>query len=694
VIAALAIPASRAHAQGDTATVSVPSRWHLYAGFGMGGAGGTYGTFLEEPLNFELRIAKSTLDGRWRYGGGLQFGSMNMKPPYDDQEEWAHLETFASATRVFSAWRDLRPYLQGRAGIVRIHPRSELFWFDTPNDLEPGESPTHAANGFGLTVQGGFEWNLRPDFALDVAGFYEYYNTSAYSLIPPLTGPVTPAISSEDAADSGQEWGVRAGLAWQPFAATPRERPRPAIGDTTPLPPPDAWRDAWGVRRSLGWATAEMLAINFGASMFNEYVRNANFNQISPRSFWSNLETGFTYDDNKFKTNQLIHPFNGSTYYSAARSNGLDFWASSVMAITGAFVWECCGETHPMSFNDMISTGIGGIARGELARRVSSLILDNRKTGGGRVGTEAGAFAFDPIRGFNRLVTGDAIDVKGNPSDPYDWRPPYQLNLRSGFRMIGEGESISDSTNTYGVVEASLVYGDPFDPERNRPFDRFDAAMQVNIGDKTRVGRLVIRGDIVSASLAKDHSLAFQQDFDYIDNEAYEYGGQSLGGALISRFPMNENYRLVTRAQVFGILLGAVNSNLSFLADVANQERVREYDFGPGVGAGAELHLLRKARPFVSARYRYSYIDVSNGSVYNNDLKDQSLNSSHDIHQSQLRLDIPVSPRVSAGIDGLVFFRKSRYDVTGSGWSVPPGRRTVTQRNPEIRAFVGYVWGL
>jgi len=32
-----------------------------------------------------------------------------------------------------------------------------------------------------------------------------------------------------------------------------------------------------------------MLGINFGASMFNEYVRDANFNQISPRSFWANL---------------------------------------------------------------------------------------------------------------------------------------------------------------------------------------------------------------------------------------------------------------------------------------------------------------------------------------------------------------------------------------------------------------------
>jgi hypothetical protein len=347
-----------------------------------------------------------------------------------------------------------------------------------------------------------------------------------------------------------------------------------------------------------------------------------------------------------------------------------------------------------MSYNDMISTGFGGIARGEIAHRISSLILDNRKRGLGRFGQETAALLFDPMRGFNRAVSGDWSEVKGNPVNPYDWRPTFQLFLRAGGRAIGEGESISENTTTYGFFEAALSYGDAWDPEHRRPYDRFDALTQSNFGEKTRVGRLLIRGDVWSKLVSKNHSFAIQQDFDYIDNEAYEYGGQSFGPSLLSRFELSQKYTLVTRAQAFFILLGAVNSNLSFLADVAEQERIREYDYGPGAGASAELYLQRKNFPVLVARYRGSYIDVSNGSIYNNDTADIGLNSTHGIQQVQLKLEIPVAKGLSIGADGSMFFRRSHYDFEGSG--VPPeigtGRRTITQRNPEARVFLAWTY--
>ena len=678
-------------------------QWHFYGGLGFGAADGKYGDVLQKPLQWEVRIENQSPSGAWRWGLGLQFGSMdpaddpNIPPETEelwlDDEEWARLETSFSLTRVFRPKSTFRPYLQGRVGIERIHPRSELFWEDPPpEDLEPGDSPTKATNGIGITIQPGFEWSLSRKLSLDAAFFYTYYNTGSYDMSP---------IGLPD-VDSGFEWGGRLGLHWRPFVDFPPAQPRtpwptnPATGKLLPLPPEDADRDAWGVPRSWGWATAEMLGINFGASMFNEYVRDANFNQISPRSFWDNFKEGFTYDDNEFKTNQLIHPFNGATYYNSARANGIGFWGSSVMSLAGAFVWECCGETHPMSFNDMISTGIGGIARGEVSYRVSSLILDNTKRGKGRWGREIPALLVDPIRGFNRLVSGDATEVKGNPVDRWDWRPDYQFALRTGARVMGEGESISENANTYGFLEFALNYGDPWEGERHKPYDRFDGTAQMNFGDKTRMGRLLIRGDIFTKPLGEGrrHSLALQQDFDYIDNEAYEYGGQSLGPALLSQFRPSSTLRLFTRLQAYAILLGAVNSDYSQLADVANQERIREYDYGPGLGGAVEIYLQRKNLPLLTARYRYSYLDVSNGSIYNGETSSGAkigLDSDHDVHQLNVKLEIPIRRSLTIGADASMFFRRSRYNITEDTPEFGEARRqTITQRNPEARLFLAW----
>ena len=138
-----------------------------------------------------------------------------------------------------------------------------------------------------------------------------------------------------------------------------------------------------------------------------------------------------------------------------------------------------------------------------------------------------------------------------------------------------------------------------------------------------------------------------------------------------------------------------MNSDYSVLADVANQERIREYDYGPGLGGSVEVFLQRRHRAIASARYRYSHIVVSNGSIYNGEVAGArlGLDADHDIHQVQLKLDVPITRSLSVGADGSVFLRRSRYDVTESDFTgLPPGRQTVTQRNPEIRAYVAWTY--
>jgi hypothetical protein len=409
--------------------------------------------------------------------------------------------------------------------------------------------------------------------------------------------------------------GARFGFRWHPDDGWPPGPPGPGA--------PDRARDAWGVSRNLGWGIGETLGINLVASGLNEYVRNANFNQISPRSWWANLDHGFTYDDNEFKTNQYLHPWNGANYFNAGRANGFGYWASSLFALGGAFFWECCGETHPMSYNDLISTGVGGMAVGEEMYRVSSQLLDNRATGKGRFLREAGSFIVDPVRGFNRVLSGRVSAAHDNPSEPLDWRGPQaRFFVMTGARIIGEGESITENTKSYGLIGINHSFGSVFDNSRRKPFDSLAADYVFSPGDKQFRTVLRNRGDLFSKPFggtteAPTYALAVVQHFDYHNNQAYEFGQQAFGPSLFARYRLSDSMGLGLRWDGWFSMLAAVNADYSFLADVANRERYREYDYGPGAGTGIEATLSRGPNRLLTLFYRFQWITVSNGSVFN-----------------------------------------------------------------------------
>jgi hypothetical protein len=636
-------------------------RWGFKGLFTLGDVGSDYGNGLEKYLSGDFEFYRTSPGGSWRFGGGVGFGSFAMKPPYQDEEEFALLRTYFSGTRVFRVDRAIRPYLELQVGAERTHPRSFLFaQRPLPENLEPGDSPTFAKNGWGAAVVPGVEMSLGGSgLSLDASLQFNFFNTHEYDLSPIGQPP----------ASNGTTYGGRIGLAWVPNG-----------GDGGPGP-----QDPWGVHRSYGWATGEMLAINLVASRVNEYKRAANFNQISPRSWWQNIKDGFDYDDNEFRTNQFIHPINGSMYYNSARANGHEFWVSSAYAIGGAFLWECCGETHPMSFNDMVSTSLGGIAIGEMMYRMSSKILDNTAQGKGRFWREAAAFLVDPMRGFNRQVSGHARADHQNPLDPMDWRPPGGGSfLALGVRTIGRGESISENTKTTGYFEFTHAYGNAFDNERNKPFDSFDLVLQFNFGDKVPLGQAQVVGTLYKKPLGGDahpsHVFEIAQHYDYMNNTDYEFGGQSFGPSLLSRFDLSNRWTLRTRVDATAMVLGAINSEYAKIAEVGDRERLREYDYGPGLGAAAKATLSRGGRPLLQVGYRFQWINVSNGSVYNNDRLGISTDAHHYIQLAGARLTLPIRGDFGVGVDGTVFFRKSRYSI--------PLFHDIDQRNPQVRVYL------
>jgi len=646
-------------------------RWGFSASLGWGGMAGNFGKLLRYPVSGDFNAFRDK--GQWRYGVGLDFSSMNMEKPWDQELEWGYQRTYLFASRVFRTDRAVQPYLQARVGLARLHPRSELFAFEPPPE-NPGDSPTKPSNGWTFGLVPGVEVRLTKSIALALSWYIDWFNVSEYDLSP----------AGVPNASAGTTWQGRIGVRWHPDDGWPSG---PAQEGQ-----PDRPRDAWGHSKNWGWAIGEALAINLGASGLNEYTRNANFNQISPRSWWANLKHGFTWDDNEFKTNQLIHPFNGSAYYNSGRANGLGFWESSLVALGGAFFWECCGETHPMSFNDMMSTGVGGIAFGEAVYRLSGQLLDNRATGRGRRWKEIGGFLIDPVRGFNRALSGRWGRNHPNPENPLDWRPDDRgFFLYLGARVVGEGDSITENTKTYGILAFDHSFGSVFDNERRKPFDSFNATAQFSFGsEKNRLTVWRIRGDLYSRSLGHGvgdpkYAFAIVQHFDYYNNNAFEYGQQAFGPSFFARYRLTDNLGLRLRLDGTIAILAAVNADYSFLADVADRERYREYDYGPGLGFNGEASLLRKGNQLLTFSYRYQWISVSNGSIFNkgDERLPSGSDADHYLQAAGLRLVIPVTGKLNLGADGLYFLRRSRYYA-------PEVRADKRQRNPELRVYLAF----
>jgi uncharacterized protein DUF3943 len=668
-VAGLLLPAS-ARAQGTSAPVSEhPAPWGFSALFGTGGAGGDFGNLFVKPVTWELDFFRQK--GAWRFGTGVTFASFKMKEPHQDEPEWGFQQIYLSGTRMLRTKGTVRPYVQVRAGIARLRPRSELFMMNPlPPDWEKGQATQAKTDGFAVGVVPGAEFKLSRAAFLDASAGLTYFKVSDYDLAPVGQPP----------RGSGTAFEGRLGITWFPNGEQQGEG---AQGGP---------RDAWGVKRSYGWAAGEVLAINNLGSVASQYARNVDWSETSPRSWWANLKYGFAYDSDDFKTNQWIHPFNGAAYFNASRANGVGFWPTTLLTVGGAFEWEMAGETQAMSFNDMFSTAIGGIALGEVQYRLSSEILDNHARGFGRFLRELGAFAVDPVRGFNRVITGDAKRQADNPTDPQDWRPPGETNFVAvGGRTIGEGSSLSHNADHTATILLNHDYGNVFDNARRRPYDYIDFVAELNIGGTFSLENVQIRGNLFSWPVGADksspnHVFAVVQHFEYQNNTAYKFGSQSVGPALLSRFRLSDKVTLRTRVDgVVGLLLAGINSEYSHLADVPNPEQLRTYDYGPGLGAAGYASLLLSGRPLLSALYRFDWVSVTNGSVYDKGLV--GLDANHYIQAAGVRLVIPVKGPVGIGGDAYLFLRDSDFTFTDS----VTGREKiehVRQRNPQARVYL------
>lgn len=127
-------------------------------------------------------------------------------------------------------------------------------------------------------------------------------------------------------------------------------------------------------------------------------------------------------DTNHFNTNFISHPFAGTLYYTAARSNHLSVSESFGYALVGALSWEMFGELREeVSINDVIVTSTSGLALGETFTQLSSFFYRSKKS----FRNDVLAALFSPAKALNDFADGaeharsEHVDAAGLTEDEW-----------------------------------------------------------------------------------------------------------------------------------------------------------------------------------------------------------------------------------------------------------------------------------
>ena len=279
--------------------------------------------------------------------------------------------------------------------------------------------------------------------------------------------------------------------------------------------------------RSVGRALLQTTMINvfYGAA---NLIRGQVTAEITPKTWWANMEHGWVWDLDDFEVNQIGHPYQGNNYFTSGRANGLSFYESAALTAFGSGTWEYFGETNLPSVNDFVNTTLGGIALGEMFHRTAWLVRDTRATGRGRLWREIGATVLDPVTGYNRFRSGDANRVTDKPADMV----PSMLEGFTSAGVLWRGsETRAIDAAGQPFFEVDLLYGDPRTGHTRTPYDAF--AVRLRFGGGSRFSEARVRGRLLGQPLGSGKTqFTVLQSYDYQSNDAYATGAQSFEAAL------------------------------------------------------------------------------------------------------------------------------------------------------------------
>ncbi|QRY56555.1 DUF3943 domain-containing protein [Sphingobacterium siyangense] len=357
-------------------------------------------------------------------------------------------------------------------------------------------------------------------------------------------------------------------------------------------------------------AGIEWFSIQAIPASVNYFIRKDPVSHISFKNFFSHLKlSAWTWDDNLFATNQMAHPYHGQFYFNSFRSNNYSFLQSTAATVAGSYIWETAGETEPPSINDIINTSFGGTILGEMTHRLSHHILSRPSlTKGQRNKKELLAMLINPINGLNRLLDGRWGDkVKGAVVDSSLVHTEVELGLR---RFDAKEHDILNKGKNDIYARIKLIYTND-DLDKKKPFDDFFLNLELGSDDSSIVNAVNVYaslyGNRILSNLTGRHRGIVSAHFDFLRNEAFYYGSQSINYNVFSNFNIGSRTKLTTILGGGPVVLAAVPDPYLHFGES------RTYDYGPGADVRASATLSTLNRFKFGIDYRGGYFVTISG---------------------------------------------------------------------------------
>ena len=276
-------------------------------------------------------------------------------------------------------------------------------------------------------------------------------------------------------------------------------------------PPRKGTSNEWGTdgSRSFLIPALEIPTYELLLNRWDHYMEGAATYPSPSDNFRANLHRSWVVDNDKFSTNQFLHPYSGSIYQGLARSAGLTFWQASAYTFAGSLMWEEAGENTAPSINDQIVTGIGGNFLGEPLFRIASLLLE-QDADEPHWWRELAVGIVSPPTAFNRLAFGDRFTPIFPSNDPAVFTSTeVSANAFTHYTSdinVNADPSAPPSNQTLERARAdagfTLGYGLPgkADYTYDRPFDYF--SLELGLDTATGVESVFSRGLLYGSDYA------------------------------------------------------------------------------------------------------------------------------------------------------------------------------------------------